>query len=51
MIQIVEMTYQEKYDMYMKLEKESLVKMLIECNKHLERLSLQPFIDTKENNE
>ena len=31
----VEQTYQEKFDMYMASEKEELVKMLIECNKHL----------------
>jgi len=35
MIQEMEMTYQEKYDLYMSLEKESLVKMLIEANRHL----------------
>lgn len=36
MMQIKEMTYQEKYDMYMKLDKESLVKMLIQCNELLD---------------
>ena len=35
MIQIQEQTYQERFDMYMLIEKEQLVKMLIECNKHL----------------
>ena len=35
-MQIKEMTYQEKYDMYMKLDKESLVKMLIQCNELLD---------------
>ena len=35
MIQTQEQTYQQRFDMYMKIEKEELVKMLIECNKHL----------------
>ena len=35
MIQTQEQTYQERFDMYMLIEKEQLVKMLIECNKHL----------------
>ena len=35
-MQIKEMTYQEKYDMYMKLDKKQIVKMLIECNEHLD---------------
>ncbi len=37
MVHIVEMTYQEKYGMYISLKKEILVKMLIECNNHLDR--------------
>ena len=36
MMQIKEMTYQEKSDMYMELDKESLVKMLIQCNELLD---------------
>ena len=39
MIQIQEQTYQQQFDMYMGVEKEELVKMLIECNKHLDRLT------------
>ena len=39
MIKRTEMTYQEEYDMYMSVEKETLVKMLIEANKHLDRLT------------
>lgn len=37
MRQVIEMTYQEKYDMFMKLDKEEIIKMLIESNKHLEQ--------------
>ena len=36
MIQTKEQTYQQQFDMYMGVEKEELVKMLIECNKHLQ---------------
>lgn len=43
MIQEVEMTDQEKLDMYMKLSKEELAKMLIEANKHLKSQSGQIF--------
>jgi len=35
MLQIKEMTDQEKYDMYNSLEKDTIIGMLIECNKHL----------------
>lgn len=35
MVQVIEMTYQEKYDMYMKLKKDEIIKMLIESNRHL----------------
>lgn len=38
MIQVVEMTYQEKYDMYMKLDKEEVIKMLIESNRLMDIL-------------
>lgn len=38
MMQVIEMTEQEKYDMYMKLEKSEVVKMLIECNRLLYNL-------------
>ncbi len=39
MIQRVEMTFKEKYDMYNSLEKDTLIGMLIECNKHLTGLT------------
>jgi hypothetical protein len=35
MIQTVETSWKEKYDMYNVLEKDSLIKMLIQCNEHL----------------
>ena len=35
MIQTQEQIYQQRFDMYMSIDKEKLVKMLIECNKHL----------------
>ncbi len=39
MVQVIEMTYNKKFDMYMSLEKGELVKILIECNNHLDRLT------------
>lgn len=38
MIQVIETTDKEKYDMYNSLEKDTLIGMLIECNKHLQRI-------------
>jgi len=38
MIQVVEMSDKEKLEMYMKMKKIELSKMLIEANKQLERL-------------
>ena len=38
MVQVIEMTEREKYDMYMKLEKSEIVKMLIESNRQLDRV-------------
>ena len=35
MVQVIEMTDIEQYEMYMKCKKSELVKMLIEANKHL----------------
>jgi|CXWK01.1.fsa_nt_gi hypothetical protein len=35
---IKETTYEEKMEMYMKLDKETLCAMLIECNRHLEEI-------------
>ena len=43
MIQIVETTDKEKFEMYNLLEKDVLIGMLIECNKHLNRLT--PIIE------
>jgi hypothetical protein len=37
--QVVEMTEDEKFAMYMKEEKETIAKMLIQCNKIIESLS------------
>lgn len=39
MIRVIKQTHKEKMRMYMKLHKRHLVEMLIECNKHLDRLS------------
>jgi hypothetical protein len=39
MMQIVETTDKEKFEMYNLLEKDVLIGMLIECNKHLNRLT------------
>ena len=36
MHQVIEMTDKEKYEMYNSLEKDVLIGMLIECNKHLQ---------------
>lgn len=41
MVQVVKITDGERYRMYSALDKEDLIKMLIECNKHLERLTPQ----------
>lgn len=48
MIQRGEMTDQEKYDMYNALEKDTIIGMLIECNRHLTRMTprVMPFNDT-----
>lgn len=39
MIQIIETTDKEKFEMYNTLEKDVLIGMLIECNKHPQRLT------------
>ena len=39
MLQIIETTDKEKFEMYNVLEKDVLIGMLIECNKHLQRLN------------
>lgn len=40
---VVEQTDEEKLAMYMKLSKTELAKMLIEANKHLQRMELRPI--------
>lgn len=40
---VVEQTDEEKLAMYMKLSKIELAKMLIEANKHLQRMELRPI--------
>lgn len=39
MVQIIETSHQEKVEMYRMIDKESLIEMLIEANKHLSRLT------------
>ena len=36
MMQVVDMSDQEKYDMYMEIDRPTLIKMLIECNNQLQ---------------
>ena len=50
--QIIETTDKDKFEMYNLLSKDVLIGMLIECNKHLQRLSTprienntKPFIE------
>lgn len=38
MVQRSEMSDKEKYEMYSALEKDSLIKMLIEANRHLQNI-------------
>ena len=52
MNQIIETTDKDKFEMYNLLSKDVLIGMLIECNKHLQRLSTprienntKPFIE------
>ena len=47
MVQIIEMSWREQYDMYNALEKEAIIGMLIECNKHLQRLTPKIVIEDK----
>lgn len=44
MLQTTETSDKEKFEMYNMLSKETLIGMLIECNKHLQRLT--PKINT-----
>lgn len=45
MYQITETSDKEKFEMYSLLEKDTLIGMLIECNKHLQRLTPKIEID------
>jgi len=47
MVQIVETTDKEKFEMYNLLEKDVLIGMLIECNKHLQRLTPKIEVNSK----
>ena len=47
MIQVIETTDGEKYRMYNALDKDTLIKMLIECNKHLQRLTSTIQVNVK----
>lgn len=44
MVQRVEMSWREQYDMYNALEKEVIIGILIEANRHLE--SRKPIVST-----
>lgn len=37
-MQVVEKSFEEQFNMYIELPKEEVVKMLIECNKHLSNI-------------
>ena len=52
MLQIKEMTKEEKIEMYEKLDKSQLIEMLIEANNHLDRLTkdIKPKIVDNINN-
>ena len=39
MIQVVEMSHQEKVEMYRLVDKEKLIEMLIECNNTITRIT------------
>ena len=47
MLQIIETTDKAKFEMYNVLDKDVLIGMLIECNKHLQRLNSTIFIPEK----
>ncbi len=46
MNQVIETTDKEKYEMYSLLEKDVLIGMLIEANKHLQRLTPKVFVNS-----
>lgn len=41
--EVKEMTDEELYNMYDKIDKKDLINMLIECNKQLNLISIQPI--------
>lgn len=41
MIQVIEMTKEEKIAMYMKCKKIKLIEMLINCNNHLPKIEIR----------
>ena len=45
MYQVVEMSDKENFEMYNLLEKDVIIGMLIECHKHLQRLTPKVEID------
>lgn len=45
MYQVIEMSDKEKFEMYNALEKDVIIGMLIECNKHLQKLTPKIEID------
>ena len=47
MVQTVDTTDREKFEMYNLLEKDVLIGMLIECNKHLQRLTPRIEVNNK----
>jgi hypothetical protein len=47
MLQVLEMTQDEKYKMYSKLRKKELINMLIEANNVIHRLTMQPIAQIK----
>lgn len=46
MNQTIEISHQEKVEMYRMIEKERLIEMLIEANKHLSRLTPAVILNT-----
>jgi hypothetical protein len=46
--QVVEMTDDEKMEMYMRLSKEEIAKMLIEANRHINHFQSQAFVKQPE---
>ena len=47
MVQVIEMTKEEKLAMYMKLPKKQLAEMLYECNRLMDRMPIFQVEDSK----